>query len=97
MERLRTNQTLEARERVSDYSLAWKKEVIVIVNGISMSINGGFSLIELLIAIFLGALLMIRLIKLYLGFRNNMWWENTVATLQERGRFAAYFLSQRIH
>ncbi len=61
-----------------------------------MKLQTGFSLIELLVSLFLGSLLMIMLVKLYFSFRETAQWQDTLAAIQERERFGAYFLAQRI-
>ncbi len=42
-----------------------------------MKLQTGFSLIELLVSLFLGSLLMIMLVKLYFSFRETAQWQDT--------------------
>lgn len=57
----------------------------------------GLSLMEFLVAAALASLLMTGLIKLYIGMKQNYHLQSGLATIQENGRFAMYFLDRRVH
>lgn len=56
----------------------------------------GFTLLELLVASFLGALLIGLIIKTYVNFYNYWVWENAVCSVEDRARFLMHVLSQEI-
>ncbi len=59
--------------------------------------QSGLSLIELLVASLLGSLLILGLSQIYLTVKRSQLSQNAIASIQEKGRFIAYFLRKRIH
>ncbi len=58
--------------------------------------QGGFSLVELMIALLLGLLLMSGIIAVYLEGKNNFVQDEAISRVQENGRFALRLLSREI-
>ncbi|TQV86398.1 PilW family protein [Aliikangiella coralliicola] len=58
--------------------------------------QGGFSIVELLIAGVLGLLLLGGVLQLFLGSNQNYTMQDELATIQEDGRFALMFLGDQI-
>ena len=62
-----------------------------------MKSTRGFTLVEILVALFLGSLLMSGLMTVYLHVKSSYRIQNALVTVQERERFAAYFFRRAIH
>jgi hypothetical protein len=62
-----------------------------------MNQQNGFSLIALLLASWLGALLMINILALFMTFFHTWQLQNALSDLQTRSRFITTFLTQKIH
>lgn len=59
--------------------------------------QNGFSLLEIVIALFLSSLLMITLTRVYLNVKVNYRFQEKFASFQEEGRFITALLTKRIH
>lgn len=57
----------------------------------------GFSLVEMMVAIFLGSVLMLTLVKLYITSKHTYLTVKSLASFQERGRFISTYFIERIH
>ena len=58
--------------------------------------QGGFSLVELMIALLLGVLLMSGIVGVYLEGKNNFFQNDAIARVQENGRYALRLLTREI-
>lgn len=61
------------------------------------NVVGGFTLIEILLAMSLGSIVVLNLILLFASFNRNLTTQKALTELQSRIRFASYFLSDKIH
>lgn len=62
-----------------------------------MKHHRGFGVLEIFIAIGLGALLLVNVIMVFIAFQHHSKLQADFAEIQERGRFATYFLTTKIH
>ncbi len=69
----------------------------VAVNSASLRYAKGLSLIELMVALALGAFLMMAAVTVFLGNKNSSELETTLARLQENGRFAVDLITSDLH
>lgn len=69
----------------------------IIVECINVKSVCGFTLIEILVALFLSSLMMAGLMMVYLSIKSNYRSQNAWVSLQDRQRFAAYLFNRVVH